>query len=164
MMYRRRIADESHQAARRVPTRRQASGQRPSDASLAVPAFILVAAVPVIVLSTWDGPQLVPPRANFSVRSATCVSRNLTSTITRYVTDVKAAFSLVFESGALQTPIPGLAHLLQSLDVVHVCVVAPDGTIEAGCRGFVRRRQASSIPRCLPHSRPSRPRRPVHPG
>lgn len=99
-------------------------------------AFILVAAVPVIVLSTWDERSSYHHELSSVRERHLLVARNLTSTITRYVTDVKAAFSLVFESGALQTPIPGLAHLLQSLDVVHVCVVAPDGTIESWLPGL----------------------------
>ena len=99
-------------------------------------AFILVAAVPVIVLSTWDERSSYHHELSSVRERHLLVARNLTSTITRYVTDVKAAFSLVFESGALQTPIPGLAHLLQSLDVVHVCIVAPDGTIESWLPGL----------------------------
>ncbi len=99
-------------------------------------AFTLVAAVPVIVLSTWDERSSYHYELNSVRERHLLVARNLTSTITRYVTDVKSAFSVVFESGALQTPIPGLAHLLESLNVVHVCIVAPDGTIESWMQGL----------------------------
>ena len=59
------------------------------------------------------------------------VARNLTSTLTRYITDVKAVFSVAFESGALSTPVPGMADLLRSLNVEHVCILGPDGRVEA---------------------------------
>ena len=56
--------------------------------------------------------------------------------MSRYVRDVNAAFTVVFESNAINTPIPGLADLLTSLDFVQVCVVGPDGTIESWLRGL----------------------------
>ena len=66
---RRRIADGPHQAARRVPTRRQASAQRPSDASLAVPGFHLGRGGAGHRALDVGRTQLVPPRAEFRPRA-----------------------------------------------------------------------------------------------
>ena len=94
-------------------------------------AFTLVAAVPVIVLSLWDERTSYQHELNSVRERHLLVARNLTSTMSRYVADVKAAFTVVFESNATDKPIPGLAALLKSLNVIHVCIVAPDGTVES---------------------------------
>jgi signal transduction histidine kinase/ActR/RegA family two-component response regulator len=92
--------------------------------------FTLVAAVPIAVLALWEGSTSFQNELESVRERHLLVARNLTSTMTRYVKDVKAVFSLTFESGGLKTPVPGLADLLTSLDVVHVCILMPDGTIE----------------------------------
>ena len=51
--------------------------------------------------------------------------------MSRYVKDVEAVFGLTFESGALDHPVAGLTDLLTSLNVIHVRILAPDGTMEA---------------------------------
>jgi hypothetical protein len=58
--------------------------------------------------------------------------------MTRYMHDVKAAFTLVFESNAINMPIAGLANLLTSLDFVDICVVAPNGTVESRLPGLAQ--------------------------
>jgi signal transduction histidine kinase/ActR/RegA family two-component response regulator len=94
-------------------------------------AFTLIAAVPVIALALWD--QSVAYQHELaSVRERhLLVARNLTAALSRYVYDVKAAFALTFESGGMRSRVPGLERLLASLNVVHVCMVAADGQIEA---------------------------------
>ncbi len=99
-------------------------------------AFTLVAAVPVIVLSLWDERTSYQHELNSVRERHLLVARNLTSTMSRYVADVKAAFTVVFESNATDKPIPGLAALLKSLNVIHVCIVAPDGTVESSLEGL----------------------------
>ena len=99
-------------------------------------AFILVAAVPVIMFALWDESTSYQHELDSVRERHLLVARNLTSTMSRYVKDVKSAFAVAFESGALTTPIPGLSELLASLNVVHVCVVAPDGTIESWLQGL----------------------------
>ncbi|HEX3399204.1 MAG TPA: ATP-binding protein [Acetobacteraceae bacterium] len=99
-------------------------------------AFILVAAVPVIVLALWDEKTSYQHELDSVRERHLLVARNLTSTMSRYLKDVKATFSVAFESSSLSTPIPGLSELLKSLDVVHVCIVAPDGTIERWLPGL----------------------------
>jgi HAMP domain-containing protein len=64
------------------------------------------------------------------------VARNLTSTMSRYVKDVEAAFGMAFDSGALNRPVPGLTDLLMSLNVVQIGVIGPDGTTEARLPGL----------------------------
>ena len=94
-------------------------------------AFISVAAIPVLTLDIWES-QASFQREVDSVRERhLLVARNLTSTLSRYVVDLKAAFQSTFAAGKLDPEAPGLAHLLDSLDFVHVCVLAPDGSVES---------------------------------
>jgi signal transduction histidine kinase/CheY-like chemotaxis protein len=93
-------------------------------------AFTMIAAVPVVALSLWEESVSYQNELDSVRERHLLVARNLTSALSRYVEDVKSAFSLAFESGGLRTQVPGLEQLLRSLNVVHVCIVAPDGTIE----------------------------------
>jgi len=94
-------------------------------------ALTLVAAIPVLTLDIWES-QASFQREVESVRERhLLVARNLTSTLSRYVVDLNAAFQIAFASGNLNPNTPGLPALLDSLDFVHVCVLAPDGTVEA---------------------------------
>jgi signal transduction histidine kinase/CheY-like chemotaxis protein len=43
---------------------------------------------------------------------------------------------VAIESGALEKPVAGLSDLLTSLEVVHVCILGPDGSIESWMRGL----------------------------
>src|SRR4051794_8376313 len=98
--------------------------------------FTLVAAVPLAVLAFWEGTSSFQNELDSVRERHLLVARNLTSTLSRYVRDVKAVFSVTFESGALTTPVPGLAELLLSLDVVHVCIIGPDGKAETWLQGL----------------------------
>jgi signal transduction histidine kinase/ActR/RegA family two-component response regulator len=93
-------------------------------------AFTVVAAVPITVLALWEEQSSYQHELDSVRERHLLVARNLTSTMSRYVKDLEAAFNVVFESDAFNRPIPGLSDLLKSLNFVHVCVVAPDGTIE----------------------------------
>jgi len=99
-------------------------------------AFLVVAAVPTSVLALWEERVSYQHELQSVRERHLLVARNLTSTMSRYVRDVKSAFTVVFESGALDHPTPGLADLLASLNVIHVCVVAPDGTVQRWLRGL----------------------------
>ena len=93
-------------------------------------ALTLVAAIPVLTLDIWES-QASFQREVESVRERhLLVARNLTSTLSRYVLDLNAAFQIAFASGTLNPNTPGLPALLDSLDFVHVCVLAPDGSVE----------------------------------
>ena len=93
-------------------------------------ALTLVAAIPVLTLDIWES-QASFQREVESVRERhLLVARNLTSTLSRYVVDLNAAFQIAFASGTLDPKTAGLAALLGSLDFVHVCVLAPDGSVE----------------------------------
>ena len=64
--------------------------------------FTLTAAVPIIVLALWEQ-RVAYQHELSSVRERhLLVARNLTMGLSRYVEDVKAAFSLAFESGGLR--------------------------------------------------------------
>jgi len=99
-------------------------------------AFTLVAAIPIAVLAIWEGNIALQTEIDSVRERHLLVARNLTTTASRYVGDVKAVFSLAFESGALTTPVAGLAELLISLNVEHVCILKPDGRVEVMMRGF----------------------------
>src|SRR5271167_4337865 len=86
-------------------------------------AFIVVAAAPITVLALWEEQTSYQHELDSVRERHLLVARNLTSSMSRYVRDVKAAFTVVFESGALDKPIPGLADLLASLNVIHICIV-----------------------------------------
>ncbi len=99
-------------------------------------AFTLVAAIPSAVLAIWESNTALKTEIDSVRERHLLVARNLTTTASRYVGDVKAVFSLAFESGALSTPVTGLAELLLSLNVEHVCILRPDGRVEAMMKGF----------------------------
>ncbi|MBC7637640.1 MAG: response regulator [Acetobacteraceae bacterium] len=94
-------------------------------------ALTAVAAIPVLTLDIWEA-QASFEREVDSVRERhLLVARNLTSTMSRYVVDIKAVFMVAIAPGTLNPDTPGLTQLLDLLDFVHVCVFAADGTIEA---------------------------------
>ena len=99
-------------------------------------AFTLVAAVPIGVLALWEGRTSFQNELDSVRERHLLVARNLTSTMSRYVKDLRAVFGVAIESGALDKPVAGLADLLTSLEVVHVCIVGPDGSIESWMRGL----------------------------
>ena len=99
-------------------------------------AFTLVAAIPIAVLAIWESNTALKTEIDSVRERHLLVARNLTTTASRYVGDVKAVFSLAFESGALSMPVAGLAELLLSLNVEHVCILRPDGQVEAMMKGF----------------------------
>ena len=96
--------------------------------------FTVVAAIPIAVLAVWEDKTSYEHELESVRERHLLVARNLTSTMSRYVRDLKAAFTVVFESNAINTPIPGLADLLTSLNFVYVCIITPDGTIESWLR------------------------------
>jgi signal transduction histidine kinase/CheY-like chemotaxis protein len=98
--------------------------------------FTVIASVPITVLAVWESRTSYKLELESVRERHLLVARNLTSTMSRYVRDVKATFTVVFESNAINTPIPGLANLLTSLNFIHICIVAPDGTIENWLRGL----------------------------
>ena len=99
-------------------------------------AFTAIAAVPIVALSLWQESVTYQNELDSVHERHLLVARNLTSALSRYVQDVKSAFALAFESGGLRERIPGLEQFLTSLNVVHVCVVGPDGTVERTLGGL----------------------------
>lgn len=99
-------------------------------------AFTLVAAGPIAILATWESNVSFQNELDSVRERHLLVARNLTSTMSRYVQDVKSVFAMAFESGALIRPVAGMSDLLMSLNVVHVCVIGPDGTVQAKMDGL----------------------------
>jgi signal transduction histidine kinase/CheY-like chemotaxis protein len=99
-------------------------------------AFTIIAGAPIAVLALWEGNTSFQNELDSVRERHLLVARNLTSTMSRYVKDVEAVFGLAFESGALAHPVAGLTDLLMSLNVIHLCIIAPDGTKEVSLPGL----------------------------
>jgi signal transduction histidine kinase/ActR/RegA family two-component response regulator len=99
-------------------------------------AFTIVAAVPTIVLAIWESNRAFQNELDSVRERHLLVARNLTSTMSHYAQDVRAVFAMAFESGAYLRPVPGVAELLVSLHVVHLCTIAPDGSLETRMAGL----------------------------
>ena len=99
-------------------------------------AFTIIAGVPIAVLALWEGNTSFQNELDSVRERHLLVARNLTSTMSRYVRDVEAVFGLAFESGALNHPVAGISDLLMSLNVIQVCLVAPDGSMDSRMAGL----------------------------
>jgi signal transduction histidine kinase/CheY-like chemotaxis protein len=99
-------------------------------------AFTVIAGAPIAVLALWESNSSFQNELDSVRERHLLVARNLTSTMSRYVKDVEAVFGLAFESGALNHPVAGINDLLMSLNVIHICIVAPDGTIDIAMPGL----------------------------
>jgi signal transduction histidine kinase len=99
-------------------------------------AFTVIAGAPIAVLALWESNTSFQNELDSVRERHLLVARNLTSTMSRYVKDVEAVFGLAFESGALNHPVAGINDLLMSLKVIHICIVAPDGTIDIAMPGL----------------------------
>jgi len=99
-------------------------------------AFTLVAAIPVVTLDLWQAHTTLANEIDSVRERHLLVARNLTSTLSRYVTDVKAAFEVTLASGNLEQKITGLNGLLVSLDFTHICVLRADGSVETDMPGL----------------------------
>jgi signal transduction histidine kinase/ActR/RegA family two-component response regulator len=99
-------------------------------------ALTLVAGLPIGVLALWEGSTSAEIELDSANDRHLLIARDVTATLSRYIRDVEAVFALTLESGALEHPVPGLADLLMSLHVIHVCVLSPNGTAEADMAGL----------------------------
>src|SRR5580698_7873623 len=81
-------------------------------------AFTLVAGVPIAVLAIWEGQTAFQNEMDSVRERHLLVARNLTSTMSRYVKDLKSTFPLAFDTGSMTRPTAGLGDLLASLDVI----------------------------------------------
>jgi signal transduction histidine kinase/BarA-like signal transduction histidine kinase len=99
-------------------------------------AFTLVSAVPIAVLAIWEGQTAFQNELDSVRERHLLVARNLTSTMSRYVKDVKASFLLAFATGSVTQPTPGVADLLSSLSVAYVCILNPDGSLNSVLPGL----------------------------
>jgi signal transduction histidine kinase/ActR/RegA family two-component response regulator len=109
-------------------------------------AFTLIAAVPIAALALWEESVAFQHELSSVHERHLLVARNLTTGLSRYVEDVKAAFSLALASGGMRTAVPGLEQFLESLNVTHLCVLGPDGEVQGFFGGVV-----PAQPRRFPH-------------
>jgi signal transduction histidine kinase/ActR/RegA family two-component response regulator len=99
-------------------------------------AFTLVAGVPIAVLAIWEGQTAFQNEMDSVRERHLLVARNLTSTMSRYIKDVEASFMVAFATDSLTQPMPGVASLLASLNMLHVCIMNPDGSIDSALPGL----------------------------
>ncbi|HEX3991501.1 MAG TPA: ATP-binding protein [Acetobacteraceae bacterium] len=99
-------------------------------------AFTLVAAVPIAVLAIWESQSAFQNELDSVRERHLLVARNLTSTMSRYVKDLKATFPLAFTPGSMNQPGAGLINLLGALDVIHVFILNPDGSVASVLPGL----------------------------
>ena len=99
-------------------------------------AFTAVAALPVGILDYWQARTTLANEIDSVRERHLLVARNLTSTLSRYVIDVKSAFEVALASDHLDQVVPGLNTLLVSLDFNHICVIRADGSIEGALPGL----------------------------
>jgi signal transduction histidine kinase/CheY-like chemotaxis protein len=99
-------------------------------------AFTLVAAVPIAILAIWEGHTAFQNELTSVRERHLLVARNLTTTLSRYANDVKSAFALTLASGPITSPVPGLSDLLSSLNVIHVCILNSDGSVDSVLPGL----------------------------
>src|SRR5258707_397049 len=113
-----------------VPPDAQAPGETPAAARRAEPrsrywawprmhqllfvAFTLVAAVPIAVLAIWEAQTTFQNELDTVRERHLLVARNLTSTMSRYVKDLKATFPLALTPGSMSHPDASLVGLLES--------------------------------------------------
>jgi hypothetical protein len=109
-------------------------------------AFTLVAGVPIAVLAIWEGKTAFQNELDSVRERHLLVARNLTSTMSRYVKDVKSAFMVAFADGSVARPAQGIADLLSSLNVMHVCILNPDGSVDSVLPGLSDQIQPSYAP------------------
>ncbi|HVY17039.1 MAG TPA: ATP-binding protein [Rhodopila sp.] len=109
-------------------------------------AFTLIAGVPIVVLALWESSASFHNELDSVRERHLLVARNLTTTMSRYARDVEAVLNLVFDNGPITTPMPGMVNLLTSLNVVHVCIVGPDGRIQASLPGLPTTNPGLSLP------------------
>src|SRR3984957_6263152 len=99
-------------------------------------AFTLVAGVPIAVLAIWEGQTSFQNELDSVRERHLLVARNLTSTMSRYVKDLKSAFPMAFAGGAIAQANAGLVNLLSSLDVIHICLLNSDGSVDSVFSGL----------------------------
>jgi signal transduction histidine kinase/ActR/RegA family two-component response regulator len=119
-----------------TPTPRSRGWAGPRMHHLLFLAFTLVAGVPLGVLAIWEGRTAYQNELDSVRERHLLVARNLTSTMSRYVKDLKAVFSLTFVTGNLDSPPIGLSDLLLSLNVVGVSILRADGSVESVFKGL----------------------------
>ena len=99
-------------------------------------AFTLVAAVPIVVLAIWEGQTAFQNELDSVRERHLLVARNLTSTMSRYVKDLKATFPLAITQGSMSQPGASLVNLLEALEVIRICILNPDGSVASRLPGL----------------------------
>ncbi|HBK07118.1 MAG TPA: hypothetical protein DDZ81_14925, partial [Acetobacteraceae bacterium] len=99
-------------------------------------AFTIMVAAPIAVLALWGGNTSFQNELDSAGKRNLLLARGMATTLSNYVKDIEAVFGLAFESGAIGHPVRGLAGVLMSLNVIHVCVIAPDDSWEGNVQGL----------------------------
>jgi len=99
-------------------------------------AFTLVAAVPIVVLAIWESQTAFQNELDSVRERHLLVARNLTSTMSRYVKDLKATFPLALAPETISQPSTSLVNLLEALEVIRICILNPDGSVASRLPGL----------------------------
>ena len=103
---------------------------RPSLVQLLPILFFLLAAIPagaigvLLTHSTWERELQTVQEQHLQI------ARNLVAALTRYATDVEAAFQMTVANVATQQPVRRVSTLLSGLRFKHVCIVNAQGQVE----------------------------------
>ncbi len=108
-------------------------------------AFTLTACVPIAVFAMWEARSAYQNEVDTARDRHLQVARNLTSTLSRYVNDLRSTAPMVFPPGAFPVP-PGqglfeqpaqaLRELLTSLNVTYIAVLNANGSVESALSGL----------------------------
>lgn len=91
--------------------------------------FTLVSVVPVVFLGAWVHGSALDNEITAVEEKHLLMARNLTSGLTRYVTDVEAAFRLAAVEVAAGGENPDVAQLLDAIHMRELAVVDPSGEV-----------------------------------
>ena len=103
---------------------------RPSFVQLLPILFFLLAAIPAAAIgvllthSAWERELQTVHEQHLQI------ARNLVAALTRYATDVEAAFRMTVANMDAQQPVRRLSTLLSGLHFKHVCIVNAQGQVE----------------------------------
>lgn len=103
-------------------------------------AFFAVAALPLAAVAYWDARATLQNEVESASRRNLQVAQNLADVMSHYVSDLTAAFNVVFDADTINNSADGIEPLLRSLGLLHVCIVNADGEVVSALGGLSDRR------------------------
>ncbi|MDD9893064.1 MAG: EAL domain-containing protein [Gammaproteobacteria bacterium] len=97
--------------------------------------FLLVASVPVLLLTAWFQQQAFEQERERVHENHLLVAKNLTSALDRYALDIKAAATTVAGLFDANADLSRVGPLLERLEFNHLCLLSPDDEVLAVAKG-----------------------------